>query len=218
MNTNSSVDRRLLAAVLGSVGFLAGCGAVTAEARIAAAPSASRDPQGGDTCVAIQRGCVGDIRDTRIAQAWPDRKYGDQEVAFAGTIGGSARQVLLGVDLSALPSDAKITRATVELHERTSGVAGLTMHRVLASWGEDATWSSFAGAFDLLALTTVSWSGGDDVVVFDATSLVRAWASGEAPNYGILLEQLNGTTSIATSEAPLLSDRPKVEVCFTRGS
>src|SRR4051794_3877011 len=101
-------DRKLSAALFGivscSVALLTGCGATVNQApRAATAPSAS-----ASTCIAIQRGGVGEVHDTRIAETWPDQNYGAQDVAFAGKVGGAAREVLLGFELPAIPKGSKI--------------------------------------------------------------------------------------------------------------
>ena len=150
-----------------------------------------------------------------------DTSNGSGPGLFCGRISqGRARRALLAFDIdAALPPGAAIEGARLELHVSSSSDLTprvLTLHRVLADWGEgtssssggggapaqpgDATWLhtsyplslwSVAGG-DFVARasasTTVSGDGGDFVWSSDQlTRDVIGWLNGGSGNFGWLL-------------------------------
>ena len=175
----------------------------------------------GDTCVRLRRRHDdGSVADTRIAEAWPTRNYGDESAAFAGNVGGSERHALLAFSLDALPAGATITRATLTLHKHVcGGDSGLSAHRIEARWAEDSvTWQSFDGAFAAEPLTITADASTPERVSFAVTELVQGWAGDAASNHGVLIRRTQANTSFVTSEHDDVHRRPHLEVCYHAGS
>jgi hypothetical protein len=142
-------------------------------------------------------------------------------------------RALLGVDLSTLPSGARVVSATLELNAETSNVtagAVLSAHALTRAWSEaNATWNQY----DVLLLLAQPWStaGGDfdvapaatatidnnlGVKSLDLTTLVQDWAAGARPNYGVLLKgnrQVADLRIYSSDEANALR-RPKLVVQY----
>jgi len=114
-------------------------------------------------------------------------------------------RALLQVDLSTIPSGARVVSAMLEVDAETSNVtagAVLSAHALTRAWSEaNATW----GQYDVLLLLPQPWStpGGDFDVApaatsdldnqagwkdLDLTTLVQDWVAGVQPNYGVLLK------------------------------
>ncbi|MFT3772925.1 MAG: DNRLRE domain-containing protein [Minicystis sp.] len=167
---------------------------------------------------------LGPVRDTFIASDQPDRNFGERVDMRIGTPPGSdaVRRALIRFDLSALPAGATVLTARVGLHEEgRTGEATLSIHPVTKEWDEQReTWSSFGPeGFDRRPL--VSFSNATAVIAsteevwFDTTELVDRWASGEAPNYGLLLRQPEAQeTQLLSSEIGRISDRPWMSICY----
>src|SRR5262249_20359000 len=110
-----------------------------------------------------------------------------------------------------------VTKATLTLHTNVSEGDSVAIHRVMRSWSEDtATWSSAAAAYDSAVEAELSRGspGEPGVVSADLTGLGRSWVGGEGPNPGLLLRGATGSTSFATSESEIVTERPRLEVCF----
>jgi len=131
------------------------------------------------------------------------------------------RRSLMRWDLSALPVDATITSATVELY-RYGGSAEdamqIALHRLTRDWAEGTgydfwpspsyvpdgatwtlaspgtAWATPGGDFNVTVVDqiTLPTGMGNGWVSLDATAAVRAWVEGGMPNYGLLIRPLNG--------------------------
>jgi hypothetical protein len=150
---------------------------------------------------------------------------------FAGvTQDGPRRRCLLRFDLSGIPPSAAIqdVRLTLTVSNSVSGALPMTLHRLIADWGEagsdagspgglgapaqpgDATWTH---AF----YPTVTWTadGGDFVAVESATTNVgglgsyewsdprlaadvQSWVTGLAPNFGWIV--LGDESAVGTAK------------------
>ncbi len=160
------------------------------------------------------------IRDnTLFEDAQGDTSSGAGAHLFAGRISqGRIRRAVIEFDLAAaaLPEGAALDSVSLELHLSSSSdpmPRTLTLHRVLADWGEggsiagggsgapaqagDATWlhrfypgvtwDTPGGAFDPLALDATLVSGSDGVVAWRATALaddVRAALADPSSHHG----------------------------------
>lgn len=131
--------------------------------------------------------------DTQIVQASANTAY-----ATASTIGvdrgtNANVQVLLrfndifGDIESQVPPGAEILSATLTLRTTNTG-DGATLHRMLTSWSDTATWNSLTNGVQTnnveartAAEVTVA-AGSTGNTVFDVTSSILAWLAGEANN------------------------------------
>ena len=135
--------------------------------------------------------------------------------------GEEHRRSLMRWDLSALPGDAIIVSATVELYRYDGSAENamqIALYRLTRDWAEGTGWDFWPdpsyvpdGATWTLASPGTAWTtpGGDfDTTIvgqitlpagmgngwvsLDATAAVRAWVEDGLPNYGLLLRPLNG--------------------------
>jgi hypothetical protein len=105
---------------------------------------------------------------------------------------------IIGNALSQVPAGATVYAATLTLPATSSDNApgnGGTFHRMLAPWGDDATWSSLTNGLSTdgseLSTTLSSQAGNASLTphaqagynIFDMTKDVQAWANGDA-NHG----------------------------------
>jgi len=131
------------------------------------------------------------------------------------------RRCLMRWDLSALPGDATISSATVELYRYEGDAESdmqITLYRLTRDWDEGTGWDFWPdpgyvpdGATWALASPGTPWTtpGGDfdtttvdqitlpagmgnGWVSLDATAAVHAWIEEGLPNYGLLLRPLSG--------------------------
>ena len=135
--------------------------------------------------------------------------------------GEEHRRSLVRWDLSALPGDAAISSATVELYRYDGGAENamqIALYRLTRDWAEGTgqdfwpdpsydpdgatwtlaspgmAWTTPGGGFDaaIVGQITLPVGMGNGWVSLDATAAVRAWVEAGLPNYGLLLRPLNG--------------------------
>ncbi len=135
--------------------------------------------------------------------------------------GEEHRRSLMRWNLSALPGDAAIIGASLELYRHEGNPENamqVTLYRLTRNWTEGTgwdfqpgsgyvpdgatwtlaspgtAWTTPGGDFDatVVGQTTLPAGMGNGWVSLDATAAVRAWAEGGLPNYGLLLRPLNG--------------------------
>lgn len=168
-----------------------------------------------DACITVQRGTAGEVADADIWEAFPD--YGDGRVPYndTGTAHGLGKQALYRFGLDSIPAGATVTSADFGVVAYGTGDQRVRIHRITAPWSEDAvTWRSFAASYDPAVEAGLTWAGPYEMTA-DLTSLVQAWVDGSAPNHGFLVEEdPGGRTSYRSSDHPLQSDRPWLEVCY----
>jgi len=123
-------------------------------------------------------------------------KGSDAKLNTSSEVGKELR-TLLHFDLSGLPPTATVQTATLELEVATHGSTDVVeAHRLLRDWTEDGVtwndydgvspWTSPGGDYDpTIAGSFLADSAGQKTM--DITNLVRAWANGTQPNYGLLL-------------------------------
>jgi hypothetical protein len=130
-------------------------------------------------------------------------------VALLAAIPASAQVVI--------PAGSTIDDATLTVVALYASGQTVDVYRVTADWGESSvTWNSFAGAYDPVVVGTFSGTYGANSV--DVTPLVQAWVDGTAPNFGVLLKQLEVNTIAyhsSDNDPAYIYDRPKLEVCYT---
>jgi hypothetical protein len=142
---------------------------------------------------------------------------------------GSSRRALLAFDLSSIPAGSTITGVslTMFMAQGQTPTQTVTMHRVLADWGEGSSNSGPSGGNGAMATTgdatwlhrfydSVTWAsaGGDFAAGVSASTLVgdvgsytwtgpglvadvQAWVDGTLPNYGWLMLGDEATASTA---------------------
>jgi len=162
----------------------------------------------GDTFT-FQEGFLGysGAEDTSINQWNPVIHYGDSDTLTVR--GDGAIGTLLQYDLSALPDDIAIRRATLSLYpqERSNPQAlDASVYPLLRSWSEaQATWerASNGDAWQIPGADGAQdreYVAADQKVVdwlqfwasFDITGLVQRWVDGQLANNGVVIKQKGG--------------------------
>ncbi len=180
-------------------------------------------------CTTIQRGFSGTVRDTQIARTLgvspvadgaANTNYGASPTAAVGTVGPKQfRKTLLGFDLSSISPTATVTSATVTLRTTSTGEGTVNVKRVTTLWAENVvTYNSWnnAQAINVEASFVSDPPAGGGLRSFDITPLAQSWINGTHANDGmVLIEEGSFSTTISTSEAANLADRPKLVICYS---
>jgi hypothetical protein len=171
-------------------------------------------------CVSYRRGVLGTVVDSAVLSSRPNNTYGSSATVFVGATAGGTSYGLLKFDLSAIPANAVVTSSTITIAETTTAASTWRVHRVTSSWVEaTVTWSSFASAFspNIEASFAMPSPATKVSVSFDLAALTQAWLNGTYANYGVLFEQVGGTsTTLQMSESVTVNLRPKLDLCYTR--
>lgn len=139
--------------------------------------------------------------------------------------GGTSRG-LLRFDLSSVPANVSITKATlylraVSLCRNTRSIAPISAYRVTESWSASAvTWENqppigeAVGSVDIpLAAASLAWH------TLDVTEQVRRWAAGAEPNYGLMLRTVEDTgpdfAFVGFASSNWSGYEPYIEVVFS---
>lgn len=159
------------------------------------------------------------------------------------SIGGddySTYAVGVQFDLTAVPTDAAISDATLGLHY--TGTCGWTsqygfdcppsshtidVHRMTSPWSEGSvTWQTAPGdiRYDTSVLASATLAAGAPAgwLSWNVTSTAQGWASGSVANDGLLLqhnpEALGTGTPTFESSEDMASVAPKLDVTYSGGS
>jgi len=194
-----------------------GCGVthVTGDEAEPVAPRSGSRALQSLICRTVQRGGEGGVADAVLNSNEPEKASDDAALALVGTAGPVQRHLLLRFELEGIPSHATVHSATLTLWSQASTGGSLDAHAITGAWQEDSvTWNSFAGAFASPTVGTLVASQRG-LHSLDLTELVLAWVRTPALNHGLLLEQDEGQSLLATSESVEPSRRPRLEVCYS---
>jgi len=173
------------------------------------------------TCVTIQRGVFGSVRDSDLTPGNGNWAAGAYPYLWTGGA-PSFHWALLGFDTSFIPAGALVTSAEVSVYGLWSqSFTTVRAHEVLNPWSESAvSWTNFglAANFDPAVIASFAAGGGAGTKTFDITSLAQAWVDGSADNNGLLLEEAAGPSphAFVASEASTVSQRPRLDICYFR--
>ncbi len=163
--------------------------ALAAGTALAAAPVEYRFEPVADTTI------FADVAGANLS--WDERSDGQGESLWLSTTaGGVLRRALVRFDLGALPAGMQVVSASLTLYEsRSRADHDVTLHRVLAPWGEGASNGGSQGEGDQATAGDATWRwrdygvaewatrGGDFVAAASASTLVGpqnapyTWAS-----------------------------------------
>lgn len=201
-------DTRLLWAAAGTFGTEPGWGLLRLRGPVdTPSPSPQPLPPGGT--LTMQQGFLdyAGAADATIDKWNPTTNSGDSSLLrLRGdeTIDG-VRALLLGYDLSALPADAIITRATLSLYplyRSNENHLSAGVYALLRNWAEtEVTWQQAAnghpwqtagaeglGDREINAVAAAEIGQTEQWVSFDVTALAQRWQDGSLPNYGVILK------------------------------
>ncbi len=231
---------RFMAAALVALGLgAAGCGDASSGKVGEDIPASNDEGETGvaeqalvaPTCVTVQRGTFGVVADAQVARtitkpsaldADANTTYGAQATAAMGTVGPKLlRKTLLWFDLSFIPAGSIVNSATVTVRTvSATGPSTVELRRASEFWDETRVtynnWKNMQAAI-VPAVSFVSWPpAAPGLRSFNIPALAQDWVSGTFGNFGlVLLQEGNFATSIATSEAAVVANRPKLVICYT---
>ncbi len=195
--------------------------------------SPTPSPVWTETTITLQQGTNGytGSEDTYIDQANPDKNFCGEHQTLVGS--DQSFHSLVYFDLTSIPSNAIVTRATLQLyatsrsgwdvrvqghyikHEVELCEATWNQARDGEPWGEPGCndTGSDRATDPECAVTT---SGSRKWYNFDLTDLVRQWVSGAMSNNGLLLRAplSGGSVSFASTQNPEINLRPKLVIAF----
>ncbi|MBC7231659.1 MAG: DNRLRE domain-containing protein [Chloroflexi bacterium] len=198
-------------------------------------PTPSSTPSGVETTIVLQQGNNGyqGSEDTYIYRYDPNHNYCTADVLRLGYKQQFA--ALFYFDLSSIPADALVTRATLQIYATAWGGADLSIGayaitRSVAlcqtTWNQAQVgnpWGVPGGNDTLsdrraLAESSITTNGVKKWYSFDLTRLVQEWVSGDVVNNGVLLRATYSTSSFhfASAQNGDASLRPKLVITYRR--
>jgi chitodextrinase len=176
--------------------------------------------------------------DAYIRQASPDTAHGTETtIQIDGdepSGGGLDMHGLLRWDISAIPADAVVDSATIELNIVNISSGSYSCYELLRDWDQaQATWNrSDAATFwqsagangatdrDTVPLCTLNAgvTGIEQIALNnDGVDLVQAWVDGSTANYGLLIGNSATTdgADFTASEGATAANRPRLEIVYS---
>ncbi len=147
---------------------------------------------------------------------------------------GTDMSILLGWDISSIPSDATVQSATIYLNVLNISSGPYYCYGLLRSWEQvQATWNDAltgepwaiagaqgAGDRDSLPICTISAPGTGLLAIElnnDGLALVQSWVDGSLANHGIVIADsaTSDGADFDSSESANVMNRPKLELVYT---
>ena len=188
---------------LAATGWLAGSG-VAEAASLVLQPDDGKDTQ-----------LVGDSN--------ADTNFGGSDFLIDNW-GGNLRAIgLVEFDLSALPSNAAVTSATLSLYHVVNRCQGCRydVFRVTSPWDEATATFNTAPSFDPTEVASLTIGDLSTGIYrdWDITSVVAGWALGSFPNYGLWIEEIpvqgEAVAYFASSDSSQGTE-PRLTIEYTR--
>jgi len=159
------------------------------------------------------------IADNELWSGHPDGNLGDWNGMDIGSFGPSRSRGLLRVDLSAIPPNAHIIKADLNLYVVWGGRGGVNVHPVTSDWGEyTSTWHSTAEAYDSSQRISFNPRHNHRFYSLNLKHWVQSWVDGSMPNYGVMLigqrERGNRWYEFASRENANSDIRPHLTVRY----
>ncbi len=156
------------------------------------------------------------VADTFSFSTMPTKNYGQWPMLMVQ----SGATSYLQFDLSALPSGATVSKATVRLYvDAVTGTGGaFDVFEVDRPWSEQTLTAGNAPALGNSATggkpVTITAANRSEFVLVDITELAQRWLSGALPNHGLALSFTSGSGgfSFDSKEATYTSHEPELQV------
>jgi len=164
--------------------------------------------------------CFGAVADSYVQKSQPAVNFGGADYLRLLWLDANADQAIayLRFDLSAIPSNALISSATLELYLQSASVdANFTLARVTSPWQEfNITWNNRPGSTGLFDNPVHSATTGPKK--WNALQPVADWVSGAFANYGFRIASglLDGPNDFVSRQGTA-ARRPKLCVDWTVG-
>jgi len=125
--------------------------------------------------------------DTYIDLTVPAGNYGASGSVVVSNVGASARRGFVRFDLSLVPAETGVSRASLRLWvESLSEPGDIELHPVLGPWSEGSLTGNAPPSLGPAAATlAVSAGDGGHWVTVDLTATVQDWVDGVLPNHGL---------------------------------
>ncbi|MEP6794396.1 MAG: DNRLRE domain-containing protein [Saprospiraceae bacterium] len=181
-------------------------------------------------CITLQPATEG--KDAKVFSLSPQNNFGNDEdlIAATWTFGGSDGTLrgLMEFDLSSLPQNVLVTNAALSLYYNTTsasagqdGSNSTLLQRITEPWNEQTVnWNNQPATTNAQeVILPESTSMSQDYTEIDVTGLIQDILANPATSHGIMLKQIVETAfrsmKFASSDHPIASDHPKLEVCYT---
>jgi hypothetical protein len=207
---------------------LAGCGSHSPDESCQSCVPVDDDVEAPATSTSVVRGFA-PIADTFIVSTMPTTNYGDWPVLKVAHQGSAEEYwTLIAFDLTALPTDSVVNKATLLLYvddyySQDELTLPCEVHRATNRWSEmTATWNTHFTFFapGPVATTETSAASIGSMVRFNITRLVKNWVKYPARNSGCMIKGPADFTGSARvefgsreNEAP--AKRPRLRVDYS---
>lgn len=146
--------------------------------------------------------------DSDVSEILPDENYGNSwdllvqpDLIYKDQLYQTERWSFIRFDLSAIPSNSKITNA--KLYLWPTGYGGspacrtIDCYRVTSSWYEEnVTWNNKPTFFSNITSSAIVPSNLEDLMIWDVTSDLQGFINGSYSNYGWVLKDRNENVPI----------------------
>lgn len=172
-------------------------------------------------CLSLQRGLSGSVEDSNTFPGQV-QTLGWSATLAAGKLGSSIGVANLKWDISAIPTGASVTSATLNLHRAsyTGTAVASKVYALTGAWSEAAVTAANQPGYNATLSATTAFGAGNALrTQADVTAIVQKWKIGTIPNHGVEVTNSStyGYTSYHSSEATNVSLRPSLDVCYTVG-
>ncbi len=153
--------------------------------------------------------CLAPAQDTFIIQDKANQNHGADTDMRIKPDAGNERRILIGFNLSSIPSSSTIISSTLRLYETTTSASQtITLYRLTNSWvgsqvnwnqrSSGVAWSTAGGDYQNTALATFSPNIANQYRDINVTAVTQGWYNGTFSNHGLLLRSsgANGEVQI----------------------
>ncbi len=132
--------------------------------------------------------------------------------------GSNTGNIYLQFSLAAIPADATVQKATLQLYvNQVLGAGSFDVYELNSEWNQGTL--TYANAPGLGVSATGNHpvaipAAADQFILVDVTPLVQDWVNGVSPNYGMVLSMttLSGGALFDSKEATLTSHMPELQI------